>query len=255
MLGLSVLQLTLVGAAVAAVGTVAGAVLVTSGPLANDGDNGSAAQAATVTTESTTTITSPDSPETPTAPSETPVATPTATVEVDADGWPAVKCEGGLEPVQSPTRRITVCAPVEAFVLTPWEREDTGYMLHQLLWTHSESFDYFISLQVVAKDGSVGTRGTSQADCKTDEPSGSATFTSTTLLGHEAEQCVWRSRDQSKPVIGNQVWGVEQFAELPDYWIIANATGPQVGGEADAALELALRMFASARAAGLERQP
>lgn len=229
---------------------MAGVVLVTSGPLAQDGDDGLPAQVATSTESATGEATATAMPAEETA---TPAAT--LTVQLDADGWPVVECAADLEPARSPTRKITVCAPVVDFTFTPYERKDPGYRHHNLLWTHEDTFDYFVGLLIVPRDDSGGSREAYQAACKTDEPSGSATLTSTTLLGFPAEQCIWRSGDESKPVIGNQVWGVEQFAELPDYWIIANATGPQLGDDADAALELALDMFASARAAGLERQP
>jgi hypothetical protein len=223
-------------------------VLVTSGPLAGDDDTPLVVE--TVTQAATNVPTTVPTPE----PTGTATAAPTPG-QVDAEGWPVIECPAETEPVRSPSRKITLCAPVGDFKFTPYERDEEWERLHALAWYHNTLQGYFLSVQVISREGSPYSRDSYQADCKTDEPTGTAESSLATLLGYGAEQCIWRSTIPGKIVIGNQEWGIEQFVELPDYWIIANATGPQTGAEADAALELALKVFASATAASLERQP
>ena len=94
-------------------GSAAIAILVTSGPLAGDGDNQPAVQAAaTPTPPATATPTVSPSPLAEVTPTKQP-ATPTAPaqVQLDADGWPVIECPGGSAAHKYVHQRITICVP------------------------------------------------------------------------------------------------------------------------------------------------
>lgn len=261
--GLSWVQVSILGAVVV-LGAAAGtALLLAAGPWASDDEPGSAATATTTSTAgATATVPSPTVTATATGvPSASPSAVSTATEGTGkADEWPEVTCGEGTHAIRAKTRRISICAPDGDFVFTDDEWDGTGgrppgEFKHILSWYHRTEYGYFMGLQVITREGSSVTVDSLRAPCATGEPSGTAQESTTTLLGHEAVRCVWMSGDAGRPVIGNNLWGIEVFVELPDYWLIANAAGPQFGAERDAAFGIASAMIESATANGLERIP
>ncbi len=182
-------------------------------------------------------------------PTATPAEVPSPTVpasEVDATGWPIVDCPDGFPVMRVETRRISGCAPPGLTLREQHEygEEGPGGMIRlALLWDDPENPGSFVALQVI--DKATANRENLQSRCE--HP------TQAVLLGHSAEQCVWSPTSPNGEINGlwGIVWGVERFAESPDYWLIANSSGPQIEDEQVAAIERAVAVFDSFLANGL----
>lgn len=247
---LALAGLILGGLAAAAGATTAGLVLTTSGPIA---DSGVQAATASATAAATATLaTPPAATQTATPPTQVTPSTPTATatVPVDDQGWPIVSCPAGLVAQKSPTRKLTGCGPRD-FRFTndeqnPADGRSPDAVELQVEWLNlSQPWEY-MSLQIVDRVGSRFTRLNWQEPC--------VRRTTTTLLGFPAEQCLITRDDLNGTALYPlDDWGVEVFAETTDYWIVADAAGPQTGPARQAAIQRAQDVFASVVANGLVR--
>jgi hypothetical protein len=103
----------------------------------------------------------------------------------------------------------------------------------------------YISVEIVDKS-SQGDRSSWEGHCDS--------RTSVVLLGQPADECVaFRDRPNGSGLNPASGWGIQQFAETERYWIVADATGPELGAGADAAVARARAVFRSVAANGLER--
>lgn len=271
----------LAGLALAAASVAAGAglafmVVTTSGPFASDNDTQTNAVVASPTptqapggTSATPTPSAATPTPTPTpspvtrSPTPTPgpaTPSPTAAVRLDPDGWPIVTCPTGTGVVRARTRKLTVCGPVGNFLFRDNESDGvtggpTDQVKHTLAWYNGDFPDHFLAVQIISRSDSPYTRQDFQTPCQTAESTGSAVSSAATFLGHAADKCVILSTDAGKPVVGNNLWGIEVFVETRDYWLIGDAAGRQFGAERDAAIEVANALFTFATANGLDRVP
>lgn len=231
---LALAGLILGGLAAAAGATTAGLVLTTSGPFAGTSTNAAASPTATPT----------PTPATPTATRATP--SPTAPIKLDADGWPVVTCPAGLQPNNSATRKITGCGPADFRFLNDEQDGTNGrppeVNLLLLEWRNLSARWEYMSIQIVSKASHGNWRGTCN---KTSQ---------VTLLGFPADQCLILREDLNGSALDqSDTWGIQQFAETPAYWIVADAAGPQSGSDRQPAIQRALEVFASVAANGLVR--
>ena len=93
--------------------------------------------------------------------------------------------------------------------------------------------------------------------CRSDAPTAVAARSRPTLFGRAAEQCLVRASDPI-PAVGRSLWAMERFITLPEYWVVARATGPWDALDylqTNAEVSMAIVVFDSARATGLDFGP
>ncbi|MGI8925331.1 MAG: hypothetical protein ACR2HN_01630 [Tepidiformaceae bacterium] len=167
------------------------------------------------------------------------------------DGWPIITCPSGFEVYKAATRKLSLCAPAGwrggiAQEFSGGKDEPEGYIQFLIVWTHPDNPYHFVGLQIVSRE-SRGTRDTWQLKC--------ATPVADQLLRIPGERCFGdTTTPNGVPLSGGVTWGLEIFAETPEYWVILDAAGTQQTSEAIAAAREDARLVgARAAANGLAR--
>jgi hypothetical protein len=151
---------------------------------------------------------------------------------------------------KSSTRKISGCGPADFRFLNDESdgtngRPDDTIML-EFGWQNLAARWEYMSLEVVNRAGSRFSAENWHDACTAPQP--------TTLVGFPASLClITRDNLNGVPLEQSDDWGIEIFVETSDYWIIADAAGPQTGPDRQPAIDRALSAFASIHANGLAR--
>ncbi|HET7738217.1 MAG TPA: hypothetical protein VFK32_06550, partial [Tepidiformaceae bacterium] len=225
-------------AAGAGVGAV---VLVTSGPLAqtDEDDRTPSAEESTQAPTAQLSPTPTTEPESGATPS--PTAEPTvAGNEYGADGWPILDCPAGMTAARFESLRAAACSPVGWFVKESTNVDNPpGYTAYNLVMRPVAGKPGGVRIAFIAK--SSGPPEALSVECLRPE--------STTLFGVPAVLCIdYEFFEPNGMTMGEgQLWGLEVFTESGDYYLKAEAAGSEPRAEAEALVDQALAITATAR--------
>ncbi len=228
----------------------AAVVIATSGPAAHKGgpDN---QQVATATPTATPTTVATPTPAATATPNPAPRTFPTLpAVAVGPDGWPLVNCGPGTGPFKAPTRKLSLCAPAGWRGGNPQEftgakDEPEGWVGFVVQWTRPSDPRTNLGFQIVSSSSHGGIDAW-RATCR--KP------VSILFLGLQADACFGYASDPNGLSINfPELWRVQVFVEIGDWWLIVDAAGTDPGGPAAPERVRAIAFIDSARAASLER--